>query len=179
MDNNNSIQGTPIQIPVTPAIPVPAAVNAPIASMDSMKPRRLRQKTAAELGPKAFCWGTGRRKAAIARVRLRPGSGKVIVNKRELLNFFPRLEDRNDVLAPLKATDNLDKYDVFVNVQGGGMTGQAGATKLGVARALLAAQPDTFDALRDKGYLTRDSREVERKKYGHRKARRSFQFSKR
>lgn len=175
---DNLVQGSSLQIPVgnTPAA-APAAVTAPVAS--GPQPRRLRQKNAGQLGPKDYCWGTGRRKAAVARVRLRPGSGKIIVNRREMTNYFPRLVDQNNVLAALRATGNADKYDVIVNVNGGGMTGQAGAILLGVSRALMAADSDTYETLKDKGFLTRDSREVERKKYGRRKARRSFQFSKR
>lgn len=135
--------------------------------------------TAAELGPKEYCWGTGRRKSAVARVRIRPGNGKILVNKRELDDFFPRIQDRQDVQAPLVASDSTGKYDVLIQVHGGGITGQAGAVKLGLARALVIADPETFIALRDAGLLTRDSRMIERKKYGKKKARKSFQFSKR
>ena len=135
--------------------------------------------TAAELGPKEYCWGTGRRKSSIASVRIRPGDGKIIVNKRELDDFFPRLQDRRDVQAPLVTSDSTGKYDVLIKVHGGGITGQAGAVKLGLARALVIADPETFSSLRDAGLLTRDSRMVERKKYGKKKARKSFQFSKR
>lgn len=135
--------------------------------------------TAADLGPKQFCWGTGRRKTAVARVRLRPGTGKISINGRELDTHFPNLKDRNDVRAPLEATDSSTRFDVWINVNGGGLTGQAGACVLGIARALIQADPTTFDTVRERGFLTRDSREVERKKYGQRGARRSFQFSKR
>ncbi len=135
--------------------------------------------TAADLGPKEYCWGTGRRKAAVARVRLRPGSGKISVNGRELDNYFPNLRDRNDVRAPLEATDSGSRFDIWINVAGGGLTGQAGACVLGIARALIQADPTTFATVRERGFLTRDSRQVERKKYGQRGARRSFQFSKR
>ena len=142
-------------------------------------PRRMRQPNADQLGPGQFCWGTGRRKSSVARVRIRPGSGKVVVNKHDLQDYFKLLKDQADVRAPLKVTENIDKYDVFVNVGGGGTTGQAGAIRLGLARALVAADPKTFDAIRNAGFLTRDSRMVERKKYGYKKARKSFQFSKR
>jgi len=142
-------------------------------------PRRMRQPTADQLGPGQFCWGTGRRKSSVARVRIRPGSGKIIVNKHDLPDYFRLLKDQADVRAALKVTENIDKYDVFIKVTGGGTTGQAGAVKLGLARALAAADPKTFDTLGDAGFLTRDSRMVERKKYGYKKARKSFQFSKR
>jgi len=124
-------------------------------------------------------WGTGRRKTAVARVRLVPGSGKVLINKRPLDVYFTEPQDRNDVLAPLSVTNTLNQYDVLVNVRGGGHTGQAGAIRLGVARALVAADERFESPLREHGFLTRDARIVERKKYGRRKARRSFQFSKR
>ncbi len=138
-----------------------------------------RKPTAAELGPKEFCWGTGRRKTAIARVRLRPGSGKITVNGRDLEKYFSLPQDQSAVKAPLEATHSLATFDVWVDVYGGGATGQSGAVKLGVARALIQADPDMFTTLRDKGYLTRDSRMKERKKYGQRGARRRYQFSKR
>lgn len=124
-------------------------------------------------------WGTGRRKTSVARVRIMPGSGKLQINKRELDKYFTEHIDREHVLAPLKKVGALGKYDVFVNVKGGGTTGQSGAILLGVARALLAADKESESLLRDAGYLTRDARRVERKKYGRRKARRRFQFSKR
>jgi small subunit ribosomal protein S9 len=123
--------------------------------------------------------GTGRRKTSVARVRLVRGSGQVVVNKRELDTYFPLERNRSKVLAPLKATHTLGKFDVRVKVEGGGQTGQADAVMLGVARALRQAVEDSEVALRAGGFLTRDSREVERKKYGRKKARRSFQWSKR
>lgn len=123
--------------------------------------------------------GTGRRKTAVARVRLRAGSGKFEINKRPLEQYFSEDKDRQDAVAPLKATETLGKVDVFVNVAGGGYSGQAGAIVLGVARALKTANAEYEDALRNGGYLTRDSRMVERKKPGRAGARRSFQFSKR
>ena len=128
---------------------------------------------------KHYFWGTGRRKTAVARVRLRAGNGQFEVNKRPLERYFTEERDRLDAVAPLKATEMFGKIDVFVNVHGGGATGQAGAVMLGVARALKSANPQYDSALRAGGYLTRDSRMRERKKYGRRGARRSFQFSKR
>jgi len=126
-----------------------------------------------------ICWGTGRRKSAIARVRLMPGNGKILVNNRELEEYFTELKDRLEVLAPLQHTGKLAYWNAVVNVRGGGLSGQAGAVRLGIARALVAADPACEATLRDAGFLTRDARVVERKKYGQRKARRRFQFSKR
>jgi small subunit ribosomal protein S9 len=128
---------------------------------------------------KHYFWGTGRRKTSIARVRIKPGTGKFEINKRAIDKYFSEERDRNDIVAPLKATETLSKVDVFVNVKGGGPSGQAGAIVLGVARALKKANSEYDGALRNGGYLTRDSRMVERKKYGRAGARRSFQFSKR
>ena len=124
-------------------------------------------------------WGLGRRKSAVARVRIRPGKGEIKVNKRDLDVFFTQEKDRALVVAPLKATQTFGKVDVYVNVGGGGYTGQSGAIVLGVARALKTANVDYESVLRENGYLTRDSRIVERKKYGRRGARRRVQFSKR
>lgn len=138
-----------------------------------------RKPTAAELGPKEYCWGIGRRKSAVARVRLRPGSGKLLVNDRELDNYFPSPQDQRDVRNVLEVTDRGNAYDIWANVQGGGTTGQAGALVLGIARALAQAEPELYVRLKDQQLLTRDSRKKERKKYGRAAARRSFQFSKR
>ena len=125
-------------------------------------------------------WGTGRRKKAIARVRLVPaGSGAIIINDRSLEEYFPMGTLQFTVKQPLKEVEAEGKYDVLVNVAGGGYTGQAGAIKLGIARALLEAEPETRAALKKAGFLTRDPRAKERKKYGLKKARRAPQFSKR
>lgn len=126
-----------------------------------------------------YWWGTGRRKTSVARVRIRPGSGKFIVNKRELDDYFHRDQDRKAAWAALKLVQAEKSFDVFVNVRGGGITGQAGATLLGVARALKVYDENYLGALRDNGLLTRDPRMVERKKPGQSGARRRFQFSKR
>jgi len=126
-----------------------------------------------------FVWGTGRRKTAVARVRIRPGSGKFEVNKKPVDEFFRIERDRQDVRAPLAATQTADQVDVFVNVSGGGTTGQAGAIVLGLARALKTYDASYEPVLRQNRLLTRDSRKVERKKYGQAGARRRFQFSKR
>lgn len=123
--------------------------------------------------------GTGRRKTAVARVYLRAGSGKVVVNDRQLGDYFPAEELEREVLAPLDVTDNLTAYDVLIRVRGGGPHGQAGACRHGLARALVGHDETNRRALRANGMLTRDRRMVERKKYGQPKARRRFQFSKR
>ena len=123
--------------------------------------------------------GTGRRKKSIARVRLLPGNGSITINKRELDNYFGMETLKMIVRAPLTLTDTLSKFDVFVNVYGGGYTGQAGAIRHGIARALLVSEPALRPALKKAGYLTRDPRMKERKKYGLHAARRAPQFSKR
>ncbi|AFH48409.1 Ribosomal protein S9 [Ignavibacterium album JCM 16511] len=121
----------------------------------------------------------GRRKTSVARVILKNGSGKVTVNGREFEDYFPQLLSREDILAPFKVTQTEGKYDVFVNVDGGGTTGQAQAVRLGISRALIDINPDFRPALKAEGFLRRDPRMVERKKYGRPKARKRFQFSKR
>jgi len=126
-----------------------------------------------------YWWGTGRRKTSVARVRIRPGSGKCLVNKKEMDEYFTRDQDRKAVQAPLKAVHAERAFDVFINVKGGGITGQAGASLLGVARALRSYDENYIGVLRDNGLLTRDPRMVERKKPGQSGARRRFQFSKR
>lgn len=122
----------------------------------------------------------GRRKNAIARVRMTPGEGKIVINGTEgLLNYFKRETLKMDIEQPLVLTDNLDKFDFNIRVNSGGLTGQAGAVRLGIARALLAYSEDYRSSLRQGGFLTRDPREKERKKYGLAKARKRYQFSKR
>ncbi len=121
----------------------------------------------------------GRRKTATARVYLRPGTGKVVVNKRPMEGYFSLAWRRKALLDPFVVTETSDQFDVVVNVKGGGLTGQAEAIRLGISRALLQFNEDYRKPLRDAGYLTRDSRMVERKKYGQPKARKRFQFSKR
>ncbi len=128
---------------------------------------------------KTFIWGLGRRKTSVARVRIAPGEGKVLINKREVKNYFSIERRQSEVLKPLEVAEVVGKYDVFINVQGGGDTGQAGACVLGISRALIKADPELEAKLRPYGFLTRDSRMVERKKYGLRGARRGCQFSKR
>jgi len=123
--------------------------------------------------------GTGRRKTSVARVRVRDGGGKFTVNDREFADFVQVPRDRSKIQALLKTAGVEGAVDVTANVNGGGITGQTGAIILGLARALEVRNPSLHQALKDQGYLTRDDRMVERKKYGRRKARRSFQFSKR
>jgi small subunit ribosomal protein S9 len=126
-----------------------------------------------------YIWGTGRRKTATARVRIKPGTGKLTINGREFEQFFVTDDTRRAAVQPLVATETRNNYDIAVNVTGGGPNGQAGAVSLGIARALLRENENFDKLLRDNGLLTRDSRKVERKKYGRHKARRSTQFSKR
>ncbi len=123
--------------------------------------------------------GTGRRKSSVARVRVRQGSGKVVINKRSLEEYFEKEQDREATLGPLGAVGKVEAVDVTILVHGGGTTGQAGACRMGIARALVSYDEELFQPLRDGGYLTRDSRMKERKKYGLRGARRGTQFSKR
>ena len=128
---------------------------------------------------KTFTWGTGRRKTAVARVRIKEGTGQFLVNRLPVDEYFLVERERADVRAPLAATEMAGRIDVFVNVRGSGKHSQSGAVMLGLARALKEHRPDLEAALRDHGFLTRDARMVERKKYGHKKARKSFQYSKR
>ncbi|HMN97522.1 MAG TPA: 30S ribosomal protein S9 [Phycisphaerales bacterium] len=132
-------------------------------------------------GPDAHGWyrGTGRRKTAVARVRLRTGSGKIEVNSKPFDEYFTEERDRKDVFMILDRTSLGGRIDIDVNAHGGGFTGQAGAVILGIGRALKNFDPNLEPILRDNGYLTRDDRKVERKKYGQSGARRRFQFSKR
>ena len=123
--------------------------------------------------------GTGRRKTSVARVYLRDGSGKITINGRELVQYFPQGEHVLMVRQPLMVTASESKFDVLINVYGGGINGQAGACRHGLARALCQVDEGNYSSLRNNGYLTRDPRMVERKKYGLAGARRRFQFSKR
>ena len=123
--------------------------------------------------------GTGRRKSSVARVRLRDGSGKILINDRPIEQFFPNVQDQRAVTDTLKAVDKESGLDILITVKGGGTTGQAGACRMGLARALVSYDTEMFQALRDGGFLTRDSRMKERKKPGLHGARRGTQFSKR
>ncbi len=131
------------------------------------------------LGSNPYHWGTGRRKTAVARVRIKAGNGLFEVNHRAVDEFFKVGENQTAVRTPLKVTDTLKTMDVFVNVRGGGIHGQTDAVVLGLARALVKANADYEAKLRESNLLTRDSREVERKKYGQSGARKRFQYSKR
>lgn len=124
-------------------------------------------------------YGTGRRKKSVARVRLVPGEGRIVINKRDLDNYFDLETLKATVRQPLVLTDTTGRYDVLVNVDGGGFTGQAGAIRHGISRALLKADPELRPVLKQAGFLTRDPRMKERKKYGLKAARRAPQFSKR
>ena len=124
-------------------------------------------------------YGTGRRKTSTARIYLRPGSGTITVNRRTFEQFFPTEALRTQIRQPLVVTERGDRYDVLAIVNGGGVAGQAGAVRLGIARALVAADADLRRALKTNGFLTRDARAKERKKYGLAGARKRFQFSKR
>lgn len=155
---------SPSTTPEAPVSPAPATEPAPAA------PSRPAG------GP---LWGVGRRKTAVARVRLLPGSGILMVNKRDYKDYFKVDQQHAAVTDALRATNSEKRFDVHVNVRGGGPTGQSEAIRMGLARALIRADASLGPPLRERGYLTRDSRIVERKKYGRRKARRRFQFSKR
>ena len=130
-------------------------------------------------GKPTYIWGTGRRKSAVARVRIAPGTGKIDVNGRTLNDYFTFERDRKAIFGPLEVTSTGGKMDVWVNTNGGGHTGQSGAIVLGLGRALAHYDKALEQPLRNAGFLTRDSRMKERKKYGQRGARRRFQFSKR
>ena len=164
---------TPIPPTVETPAPLPEEPVAPAAPVAEAPVPRVR------VPEHGVFLGTGRRKTAVARVRIKPGTGKILINKRALDKFFTEDIDRNAVMAPLNAVGVAGRFDVSVNVNGGGHTGQAGAVLLGLSRALVHADDKAEGPLREAGYLTRDAREVERKKYGRRKARRRFQFSKR
>ena len=126
-----------------------------------------------------YCWGTGRRKSSVARVRIKKGTGKILFNSRDIENYFVREVDRATASGPLRITKTLAKYDVWANINGGGNSGQAGAVSLGLARALCKADESLTETLKNYDLMTRDSRMKERKKYGKKGARASFQWTKR
>jgi small subunit ribosomal protein S9 len=150
-------------------------IGSQTAAPEPRMPRTIRGKIEAD----GTAVSTGRRKTAVARVRVRKGTGKITINDRPFEEYFPVERHRLTIEAPLRATGVYGQVDVWVRATGGGVNGQAGAVILGLARAIQALHPEQHGALSDGGFLTRDDRMVERKKYGHRKARRSFQFSKR
>ncbi len=126
-----------------------------------------------------YDWGTGRRKTAVASVRIRPGTGAIKVNGQDMEDYFPRIDHQQAVREPLRVTHNQGRYDIFVRARGGGITGQAEALRMGLARALVESDASLRPPLKEAGCLRRDPRMVERKKYGKRGARRSPQYSKR
>ena len=149
------------------------------AATDTAPPAPAPAAAPAPTGPQTFVWGVGRRKSAVARVRVAPGNGRIEVNGRTLNDYFTFERDRKAIFGPLEVTNTGGKMDVLVNATGGGPSGQTGAIILGLGRAL-AKYDQTLEApLRGAGFMTRDSRMKERKKYGQRGARRRFQFSKR
>jgi len=133
----------------------------------------------ASLAAPYICYATGRRKGAVARVFLKPGTGKILVNQRTLEDYFPREALRLTLRAPLEATNSAELFDWVITVKGGGIAGQAGAVRHGISRVLQTQNPELRPTLKRAGFLTRDSRVKERKKYGQRGARARFQFSKR
>jgi len=132
-----------------------------------------------KIDPQGRTYSTGKRKDAVARVWIKPGTGQITVNKRQVEVYFARPALRMIINQPFDATNRREQYDIVCTVGGGGLSGQAGAVRHGLSRALVAREPDLRKVLKSGGFLTRDSRVVERKKYGKAKARRSFQFSKR
>jgi len=153
-----------------------AGAEAASDSVVAVETNTLKKKEA-DMG--GFWWGTGRRKSSVARVRIKPGTGILKINKREIDEYFTQDQDRAIAVGPMKDAEIGKTFDIFVNVGGGGTTGQSGAIRLGIARALIAYDPTFLAKLRDGGHLTRDARMVERKKPGQPGARKSFQFSKR
>jgi small subunit ribosomal protein S9 len=132
-----------------------------------------------KLDPQGRAYATGKRKDAVARVWIKPGGGRIVINEKPVEQYFARPVLRMVLAQPLHVANRVDQYDIIVTVAGGGLSGQAGAVRHGLAKALTNYEPDLRPALKKEGFLTRDPRVVERKKYGRKKARRSFQFSKR
>lgn len=156
---------------------IDASVAATVSSVVTTAPQAKTKKQTPDAG--GFIWGVGRRKSSVARVRIKPGSGKILVNKKELKDYFRLSQDQETAITPLVVCDAKDRFDVFINVSGGGTTGQAGASLLGIARALSNFDESFNATLRAENLMTRDGRMKERKKPGQRGARRRFQFSKR
>lgn len=157
-------------------IPASATVTASATATVSTQENQPKKPKRDALGRS---YGTGRRKNSTARVWVKPGSGKITVNHKDVTEYFARPVLRMIINQPFEATNTLKQFDIFCTVKGGGLSGQAGAVRHGLSRALDAFEPTLHTILRKGGFLTRDSRVVERKKYGRAKARRSFQFSKR
>jgi small subunit ribosomal protein S9 len=180
---NNVNETTPVQETAAPvATEATAAATSTVHNLES-----LGAELPAEPAPVKFAdpepgkeyLGTGRRKSAVARVRLSAGSGKITINGRDPVDYFKVENMREFVFMPFKATDTSEKFDVKINVSGGGISGQAGAVRHGISRALLELDANYRPSLKTEGYLTRDPRKKERKKYGQPKARKRFQYSKR
>ena len=159
-----------------PVVAAAAADEAPAAPVVPSTPAILRER---EVDAQGRSYATGRRKDAVARVWLKPGTGRIIVNGRDQTAYFARPTLRLVINQPFEVADRKEQFDVIATVKGGGLSGQAGAVKHGIAQALTKYEPALRSAVKAAGFLTRDSRTVERKKYGRAKARRSFQFSKR
>lgn len=190
-DEQNNTPDNPDQTPQPPASeePTPGAQPtqtpnndapspvAPSPAAAATAPSSVRPSPHTSAG--GWWWGTGRRKSAVARVRIRPGNGQFVVNNKTHDNYFSELRDHRDLMNVLEMTGTKDRVDVRVNVRGGGYTGQAGAIVLGLGRALKKYDETLEPILRQNGFLTRDPRQVERKKYGQPGARKQFQFSKR
>ena len=165
-----------VETPVAEAAAQAPADEAPVAPPPVQEAVPLREQ---QLDKHGRAYATGRRKDAIARVWLKPGSGKIVINGREQEVYFARPTLRLVINQPFDVADRRDQYDVVATVVGGGLSGQAGAVKHGISQALTRYEPALRGVVKQAGFLTRDSRAVERKKYGRAKARRSFQFSKR
>ncbi|WP_313804830.1 30S ribosomal protein S9 [Sphingobium sp.] len=173
-DNRQSLSDLASLAANAPAATETVAVDAPIAPVQPSAPLR-----AQEIDSLGRAYATGRRKDAVARVWVKPGTGKITVNGRDQEIYFARPTLRLVINQPFGVTEREGQYDVIATVKGGGLSGQAGAVKHGIAQALSKYEPALRSAVKAEGFLTRDSRTVERKKYGKAKARRSFQFSKR
>ncbi|RVT40198.1 30S ribosomal protein S9 [Sphingobium algorifonticola] len=177
-DNRQSLSDLADLTAAAPVAAAPAAASAETAApvQPAAPTMPLRQQEIDALGR---AYATGRRKDAVARVWIKPGSGKVTVNGRDQEIYFARPTLRLVINQPFSVTDRVGSYDVIATVKGGGLSGQAGAVKHGISQALTKYEPALRSAVKAEGFLTRDSRAVERKKYGKAKARKSFQFSKR
>ncbi|WP_341633687.1 30S ribosomal protein S9 [Sphingomonas agri] len=169
------------QLGATPAppAPAPAAPEAPAAEAPAAPPVQAAPLREQQLDKYGRAYATGRRKDAVARVWLKPGSGKIVINGREQETYFARATLRLVINQPFDVAERGGQYDIEATVVGGGLSGQAGAVKHGIAQALTRYEPALRTLIKQAGFLTRDPRVVERKKYGRAKARRSFQFSKR
>ena len=183
-DSNEELSVSPdLEVPAVPEVEEPSTKLPELAigsgAYEASADPDYRPVVRGKLDRFGVAMGTGRRKTSVARVRIKEGSGKFVVNGRALDEYFTVERDRAMVLAPLKLVGKDGSVDLTVRVEGGGTTGQTGAIVLGIGRALQGLVPEAHHTLASAGYLTRDSRMVERKKYGLRKARRSYQFSKR